>query len=77
MLRSPVLVIGHVLTATLSDYLRKWWADYKNTGSYSRHSLPFPLIRAFFPPRLPPRFEPTTQAIHPWNNNYWGQFCNV
>ena len=62
MLRSPVHVIGRVLTITLSDKLRKWWADYKNTGSYSRRSLPFPLFRVFLPPPLPPLFAPATQA---------------
>ena len=42
--------------------LFKWWADYKNTGSYRRRSLPFPLVRAFLPPPLPPLFALATQA---------------
>ena len=47
--KRPLLVIVHVLTV---DSIRNWWAEYKNTGSYSRCSLPFSLSR-FSPSSLP------------------------
>ena len=47
--KRPLLVIVHVLTV---DAIRNWWAEYKNTGSHSRHSVPFSLLR-FLPLSLP------------------------
>ena len=39
---------------TLSDKLRKWWAEYKNTSSYiARAPFPFRRFRAFLPPPSP------------------------
>ena len=63
MLRGPVLVIGHVLTVTLSNYFRKWWADYKTPALITRAPFPFPLLVLFSLPlplpflRLPHRLQ--------------------
>ena len=57
-----ILVIGHVLTVVVIGLVWKvkLWAQYKNTGSYSRLSLPFSFLRFSSPP---PLFAPATLAI--------------
>ena len=43
MLRSPVLVIGQVLTIDIIALVKKMVGEIQNTGCYSRRSLPFSL----------------------------------
>ena len=41
MLRSPLPVIGHVLTIDVIGLVEKMVGGIKNTDSYTRRSLPF------------------------------------
>ena len=46
---APYLWLVTYWQLTLSDCFRKWWAEYRNTGAYSRCSLPFSPLSRFSP----------------------------
>ena len=56
-------MIGHVLTIDVIGVAeKKSWAEYKNTGSQSRRSLPFSPLSRFSSSPSPSLFAPATQA---------------
>ena len=71
--KAPYLWLVTYWQLTLSHEFRKWWVEYKNTGSYSRHSLHFSPLSLFSPsPLPPPLFAPATQAT----SNYEAEHSN-
>ena len=64
MLRSALLVIGHVLTVDFIGLVEKMVDGIqKTTALIAGAPFPFPLFRAFLPP--PPFFAPAMRAIQP------------
>ena len=51
---APYLWLVMYWQLTLSDLFRKWWVEYKNTGSYCRRSLLSSPLSRFSPSPLPP-----------------------
>ena len=50
---APYLWLVTYWQLMLSDKFRKWWVEYRNTGSYSRRSPPFSPLSGFSPSPLP------------------------
>ena len=60
---APYLWLVTYWQLTLSDCFRKWWAEYRNTGAYSRCSLPFSPFSRFSPSPHPLPFLHLTHRL--------------